>query len=100
MPTTKKTTTTAAPAKKAVSKPVKAAAPAKKAKAATPPVKKHRDDYKPGTRVKVIRRNGVEQKGFVVDVKRKKTGAFIVVNVGTKQVEIITEARPAMVRGF
>jgi hypothetical protein len=58
-----------------------------------------RTDYKPGTRVKVTRRTG-EFKGFVTGHKDTPTGRFLIVNIGTKQVPIIHEARPAKVRGF
>ncbi len=58
-----------------------------------------RTDYKPGTRVKVTRRTG-EFKGFVTGHKDTPTGRFISINIGTKQVPIIHEARPAKVRGF
>lgn len=90
MATSKKTAT------KAVSKktPTKKAAPA----AAKKPV--YRTDYKPGARVKCQRRTGEEAKGSVVEVFTKKTGAFIRVNIGTKQVPIIKDFRPAAVRGF
>lgn len=65
-------------------------------KAAAP---KPRSDYKPGARVKVMRKQG-EYKGFVTGVKTTPTGPFIQVNIGTKQVPIPIEARPAKVRGF
>lgn len=58
-----------------------------------------RTDYKPGTRVKVQRRTG-EFKGFVTGHKDTPTGRFISVNIGTKQVPIMHEARPAKVRGY
>lgn len=58
-----------------------------------------RTDYKPGTRVKVQRRTG-EFKGFVTGHKDTPTGRFITVNIGTKQVPIIHEARPVKVRGY
>lgn len=99
--------TPTAPAKKTASKAP--AAPAKKVavKKATPAAKKpakpaapaHRIDYKAGARVKVQRKNG-EFKGFVTKVFTKKTGTFIEVNIGTKQVPILHQARPAAVRGF
>lgn len=90
MATSKKTAT------KAVSKetPAKKAAPA----AAKKPV--YRTDYKPGTRVKCKSRTGEEFKGTVVEVFSKQTGSFISVNIGTKQVPIIKNFRPAVVRGF
>ena len=58
-----------------------------------------RTDYKPGTRVKVQRRTG-EFKGFVTGHKDTPTGRFIEINIGTKQVPIMHEARPAKVRGY
>ena len=58
-----------------------------------------RTDYKPGTRVEVTRRTG-EFKGFVTGHKDTPTGRFISINIGTKQVPIIHEARPAKVRGY
>jgi hypothetical protein len=96
MATTKKTAS-AAPAKKAAAKTVK---PATKKMAAPKP----RSDYKPGARVKVTRRSRSEGekefKGFVTSVKATPTGPFIGINIGTKQVPILIEARPAKVRGF
>lgn len=68
--------------------------PAKKTVAAKP-----RSDYKPGARVKIQRKNG-EFKGFVTGVKQTPTGPFIQVNIGTKQVPIVHEARPKNVKGF
>ena len=87
----------------ATTKKTASAAPAKKsaAKKAAP---KPRSDYKPGARVKVTRRSRsggeTEFKGFVTSVKTTNTGPFIGVNIGTKQVPILIEARPAKVRGF
>lgn len=75
--------------------PVKTTKPAAK-KAAAP---KPRSDYKPGARVKVTRKNS-EAKGFVTGIKTTPTGPFIQVNVGTKAVPIMIEARPAKVRGY
>lgn len=71
--------------------------PAKKTPAKKTP--EIRIDYKPGTRVKVTRRNG-EFKGFVTGHKDTPTGRFIAINIGTKQVPIIHEARPVKVRGY
>lgn len=83
--------------KKPAAKTVKSAA--KKTATAKP-----RSDYKPGARVKVTRRSRSEGekefKGFVTSVKSTPTGPFIEVNIGTKQVPILIEARPAKVRGF
>ncbi len=82
----------------------KKTAPAATKKSAPPNLKvfkktEIRTDYKPGTRVKVTRRTG-EFKGFVTGHKDTPTGRFISINIGTKQVPIIHEARPAKVRGF
>lgn len=96
MATTKKSVSVG-PLKKAAAKTVK---PAAKKTAAPKP----RSDYKPGARVKVIRtsrKTGEKEfKGFVNSVKATPTGPFIEVNIGTKQVPILIEARPAKVRGF
>jgi hypothetical protein len=83
MATSKKTTSKKTPAKKVVK-----------------PAAKPRSDYKAGARVKVKRIDGKEYGGFVTRVKKTQTGAFIVVNIGTKQVPIVIEARPAKVRGY
>jgi primosomal protein N' len=80
--------------------PVKKAVPVKKPATAIKQAPKPRTDYKPGTRVKVKRRSGDEVKGFVTHVETKLTGAFVHVNIGTKQVPIMLAARPVTVRGF
>lgn len=72
--------------------------PAKKTKPASKVA--HRSDYKKGTRVKVKRRDGSEAKGFVSKVYTTPTGPFITVNIGTKDVVIEKDFRPAMVRGY
>ncbi len=89
-------------AKKVAAKPAKKVAAKKvaaKKVAAKPAAPAHRIDYKAGARVKVQRKNG-EFKGFVTQVITKKTGSFIEVNIGTKQVPILHQARPAQVKGF
>lgn len=73
-------------------------APAKKTKPASKV--EHRSDYKPGTRVKVTRRDNTESKGFVTKVFKTPTGPFIRVNIGTKDVVIEKDFRPAKVRGY
>lgn len=74
----------------------KSKSPAKSAVAKAPEI---RTDYKPGTRVKVQRRTG-EFKGFVTGHIDTPTGRFISINIGTKQVPIIHQARPVKVRGY
>lgn len=70
------------------------------AKKVVKPAAKPRSDYKANARVKVKRRDGKEYGGFVTRVKKTPTGPFIVVNIGTKAVPIMIEARPAKVRGY
>jgi hypothetical protein len=60
-----------------------------------------RADYANGARVKVLRQDGKWYKGFVKgNVKQTQTGAFIPVNVGTKDVVIMVNARPATVKSY
>lgn len=60
-----------------------------------------RADYADGARVKVLRQDGKWYKGFVKGkVKHTQTGAFIPVNIGTKDVVIMVNARPAAVKGY
>ena len=59
-----------------------------------------RTDYKPGARVKVTRRNGDVVAGRVVEVFTKATGAFIKVNYGTKQMPLVSDFRPRVVKGY
>jgi hypothetical protein len=79
-------------------------ATSKKAAPATKAPVKPRSDYKPGARVKVLRRSRAageqEFKGFVIDTKTTPTGPFVAVNIGSKNLPHIIEARPAKVRGF
>lgn len=86
---TKKTATKKATPKKTATK---------KASAAKAEV--FRSDYKPGARVKVTRRNGDVVVGRVVEVFSKATGAFIKVNYGTKQMPLVGDFRPRMVKGY
>lgn len=61
----------------------------------------HRIDYKDGARVKVLRTDGKWYPGFVKGkVIHKQTGAFIPVNIGSKTLEVVINARPAKVKGY
>lgn len=66
----------------------------------TPPAapKKPRSDYKAGTRVKVILRNGSETTGRVASIKTTPTGPFIAVTIAGMDKPY--DARPAKVRGY
>lgn len=75
-------------------------AAAKSAKKKTPVAVVHRSDYPAGARVKVTRRTGAVDKGFVTSVDKTTVGAFINVNVGTKDKPKMVSARPASVKGF
>lgn len=66
-------------------------------KAAAPIV---RQTYPADARVKVKRRNGEMAAGRVVECFTTKTGAFIKVNIGTKQVPIVVDFRPVAVKGY
>lgn len=80
---------TKTPAKKTTSKkPV-----AKKA----PPV---RTEYPRDARVKVTRPNGTVVPGRVTQCYLTPTGPFITVNIGTKQMPIEKDYRPAKVKGY
>ena len=61
-------------------------------------------NYKAGDRVKVTKRDDTIEKGRVVRIEHKHTGAFIVVkiNTGTEKEPVYREisARPAKVKGF
>ncbi len=66
----------------------------------TPAAVVHRSDYPAGARVKVTRRTGAVDKGFVTSIDKTTVGAFINVNVGTKDKPKMVSARPASVKGF
>lgn len=72
----------------------------KKTPAAKPKAEVFRTDYKPGARVKVTRRNGDVVAGRVVEIFTKATGAFIKVNYGTKQMPLVGDFRPRVVKGY